>query len=174
MALTIPIKHRVLFVCMGNICRSPTAEAVFRKMVTESTLADRIEIDSAGTIGSHAGSKPDPRAIDIGAARGYELDNLRARQVTDADFASFDFVVAMDDRNVQHLNAKCPAELKHKIELLMAFAADAEAREVPDPYYGNTVDFEHALALIEQGCSGLLRHISGTLVAHPLTAGQGA
>src|SRR6185295_20147224 len=100
------------------ICRSPTAEAVFRRMVAESTLADRIEIDSAGTIGSHAGSKPDPRAIDLGAARGYELDGLRARQVAELDLEQFDQVIAMDARNVQHLNAICPAGLTHKIQLL--------------------------------------------------------
>ncbi len=167
MVFPFPVKYRVLFICMGNICRSPTAEAVFRKMVDDSPLAGTIEIDSAGTIGSHAGSKPDRRAIDLGAVHGYELDTLRARQVTDADFECFDHVIAMDGRNFKYLKAQCPAAMTHKIELLMAFAANDKVREVPDPYYGGAADFEHALALIEQGCAGLLRHISDAPDAQP-------
>jgi len=167
MPFSFSASHRVLFVCMGNICRSPTAEAVFRKLVAESPLAGKMEIDSAGTIGAHAGAKPDPRAIELGARRGYELERLRARQVAEADFARFDFVIAMDVQNVLHLRAVCPPEQAHKIELLMAFAPDAGTIDVPDPYYGSAADFEHALALIESGCKGLLRHITHPHVARP-------
>lgn len=159
-------------VCMGNICRSPTAEAVFRKLVNESHFADAIEIDSAGTIGSHTGSKPDPRAIELGAARGYELDLLRARQVTSADFDRFDYVVAMDAQNLRRLKEISPSESAHKIQLLMTFSPDAEAREVPDPYYGSAADFEHALALIEQGCAGLLLHIADAHTAQRASASK--
>ncbi len=158
---------QVLFVCMGNICRSPTAEAVFRKMVEESPLTAKMHIDSAGTVGAHAGAKPDPRAIEIGKARGYQLEKLRARQVTSADFSRFDLVIAMDSQNVQHLKAICPPTETHKIGLLMSFAPDAGSSEVPDPYYGGAADFEHALSLIERGCRGLLRRITHPHVAPP-------
>jgi protein-tyrosine phosphatase len=160
MPSSVPVNYRVLFVCMGNICRSPTAEAVFRKLVAESPLAGKMEIDSAGTIGFHAGAKPDRRAIAHGASRGYDLERLRARQVAEADFARFDYVIAMDTQNVLHLKAVCPPEQAHKIQLLMAYAPDVGNHEVPDPYYGSAADFEHALALIECGCKGLLRHIA--------------
>ena len=163
------VKKSILFVCMGNICRSPTAEAVFRKLVAESPIAGKMEIDSAGTTGAHAGARPDPRAIELGKSRGYELEKLRARQIADADFLRFDHVIAMDAQNVQHLKAVCPAEMVHKIELLMSFAPDAGSLEVPDPYYGSTADFVHALALIERGCKGLLRHIVHPHVARPRT-----
>ena len=150
---------KVLFVCMGNICRSPTAEAVFRKLVEESPLDGKMLIDSAGTIGAHAGAKPDPRAIEIGKGHGYQLEKLRARQVVPTDFSRFDFLIAMDLQNVQHLKAICPPEALYKIAMLMSFAPDAGSTEVPDPYYGGPADFEHALALIERGCRGLLRRI---------------
>ena len=167
MVFSFSTKHRVLFICMGNICRSPTAEAVFRKLVDESPLKGKMEIDSAGTIGAHAGAKPDPRAIELGTSRGYELEKLRARQVTEADFTRFDYVIAMDAQNVRHLREICPPEMAGKIELLMAYAPDAGSGEVPDPYYGSATDFEHALTLIEQGCHGLLRHITHPHVARP-------
>jgi len=160
-------KTRVLFVCMGNICRSPTAEGVFRKLVEDSPLAKKIEIDSAGTIGSHAGSKPDPRAIELAASRGYQLEKLRARQVIAADFERYDHIIAMDTQNLKQLREICPPELAEKVELLMDFAPHAGSREVPDPYYGSAADFEHALELIEQGCDGLLQHIVHPHVARP-------
>ena len=170
MPLPFSTKHRVLFVCMGNICRSPTAEAVFRKLVAESPLAGKIEIDSAGTISAHSGARPDPRAIELGAGRGYDLARIRARQVAEDDFGRFDHVIAMDFRNVQHLKGVCPPDHAHKIELLMAFSADAGTLEVPDPYYGSAGDFEHALTLIESGCRGLLQHITHPHVARPKSA----
>ncbi|MBL0122339.1 MAG: low molecular weight phosphotyrosine protein phosphatase [Betaproteobacteria bacterium] len=160
-------KTSVIFICMGNICRSPTAEGVFRKLVGESPLAGKMEIDSAGTLGAHAGAKPDPRAIALAASRGYELEKLRARQVAEADFLKFDYVIAMDVQNFRHLKAVCPPEQAHKIELLLGFSPDAGALEVPDPYYGSAADFEHALELIEHGCKGLLRHITHPHAARP-------
>ncbi|MEO8103270.1 MAG: low molecular weight protein-tyrosine-phosphatase [Betaproteobacteria bacterium] len=152
---------------MGNICRSPTAEAVFRKLVAESPLAGRMEIDSAGTIGAHAGARPDPRAVELGASRGYELEKIRARQIVLTDFDRFDYVIAMDEQNVRHLKSVCPPDSDHKIELLLAYSPDAGTLEVPDPYYGSAGDFEHALLLIERGCRGLLRHIIHPHVAKP-------
>ena len=134
------INHRVLFVCLGNICRSPTAEAVFRKLVEESPLAGKLEIDSAGTIGAHAGERPDHRSIEHGASRGYDLQPLRARQIAPADFERFDHVIAMDEKNIQHLKSLCPPENSHKIGLLLAFAPEAGTREVPDPYYGSAAE----------------------------------
>ncbi len=150
---------------MGNICRSPTAEAVFRKFAADSPLAGKIEIDSAGTIGAHAGARPDPRAIELGSTRGYELERIRARQIVAADFGRFDFVIAMDLQNLKHLKSMCPPELHHKVELLLAFSQDLGTLEVPDPYYGSAGDFQHALVLIERGCRGLLAHM-----VHPHTA----
>jgi protein-tyrosine phosphatase len=167
MEISASATPQILFICMGNICRSPTAEAVFRKLAGESPLAGKMHIDSAGTIGAHAGAKPDPRAIEIGNLRGYQLEKLRARQVTTADFSRFDLVIAMDLQNVQHLKAICPPAEMHKIILLMSFAPDAGSVEVPDPYYGGAADFEHALSLIERGCRGLLRRITHPHVAPP-------
>ena len=167
MALPFSTKHRVLFICMGNICRSPTAEAVFRKLAAESPLAGKIEIDSAGTIGAHTGAKPDPRAIELAAGRGYSLGRIRARQIAESDFERFDHVIAMDLQNMRRLKDICPPEQAHKVELLMAFSHDAGTLEVPDPYYGSTGDFEHALTLIERGCHGLLQHILHPHVARP-------
>src|SRR5690242_14371517 len=141
-------QHRVLFVCMGNICRSPTAEAVFRKLVDGSRMAGAVEIDSAGTAGYHIGAKPDPRAIAVGKAKGYELHALRARQVDAEDFDKYDILVAMDQTNIAHLKEICPPGLEHKLQLLMKFAPGKKGGEVPDPYYGSNADFEHALKLI--------------------------
>ena len=167
MPFSFLVNHRVLFVCMGNICRSPTAEAVLRKLVDESPLAGRMEIDSAGTIGAHAGARPDQRDSEHAARRGYDLDKIRARQIVAADFEKFDFVIAMDEQNARHLKLVCPPENSHKIELLLAYSPDTGADEIPDPYYGSAGDFEHALDLIERGCKGLLRHITHPHVARP-------
>ena len=112
---------KILFVCMGNICRSPTAEGVFRKLVIESGLSGKLEIDSAGTHGFHAGRPPDARATVLAAKRGYDLTALRAREVVASDFVRFDHVVAMDEENVRHLKAFCPEHLSGKIKLLLEF-----------------------------------------------------
>ena len=153
----------VLFVCMGNICRSPTAEGVFRKMVADSPLAGKINIDSAGTHGYHAGAPPDARAIEHAARRGYDLSALRCRQVNATDFERFDYILAADAMNVKQLKAMCPTRLAHKIEYLLDYGGEEEEFEVPDPYQGEAKDFELALDLIEEGCRGLLEYLTDQL-----------
>ena len=150
---------KVLFVCMGNICRSPTAEAVFRQMAEQRGLSEPLEIDSAGTHGYHVGRAPDSRAIAHAARRGYDLTGLRARAVAATDFEQFDCVIAMDDNNVAHLTAICPSHHAKKIQLLLDYARDGSPREVPDPYEGKAKDFELVLDLIEAGCHGLVEHL---------------
>ena len=153
----------VLFVCMGNICRSPTAEGVFRKMVADSPLAGKINIDSAGTHGYHVGAPPDARAIEHAAKRGYDLSALRCRQVNASDFERFDYILAADAMNVKQLKAMCPTRLAHKIEYLLDYGGEEEEFEVPDPYQGEARDFELALDLIEEGCRGLLEYLTDQL-----------
>ena len=147
---------KVLFVCLGNICRSPTAEAVLRKLAVEKGLSGRLEVDSAGTNGFHIGQSPDPRSIKFAAKRGIDLTPLRGRQIERADFDRFDYVIAMDDENVRQLTALCPASMQGKISLLLEYADRCNYREVPDPYYGGAREFELVLDLIESGCRGLL------------------
>ncbi len=154
---------KVLFVCMGNICRSPTAEAVLRKMVESSDLAGKVDIDSAGTHGYHEGAPPDPRSIAHAAKRGYDLTPLRARAVSPSDFERFDYVIAMDEQNRRHLQAMCPTRLQNKIELLLDYGGEADEFEVPDPYSGVPKDFEAVLDLIEAGCEGLCEHLQDQL-----------
>jgi protein-tyrosine phosphatase len=150
---------KVLFVCMGNICRSPTAEAVFRKLAKQHGLSAPLEIDSAGTHGYHIGRAPDSRAIEHAAHRGYDLSKLRARAVVAADFDEFDYVIAMDDDNVAQLMKICPSHHVKKIQLMLDYAGGGGPREVPDPYQGKARDFELVLDLVEQGCRGLVEHI---------------
>jgi protein-tyrosine phosphatase len=151
---------KILFVCTANICRSPTAEGVFRKLVAGSPLAGRIEMDSAGTHDYHVGEKPDPRAIKHAALRGYDLSDLLARQISSSDLEYFDYVLAMDTANFRQLKAMCPTRLAQKIELLMDYGGRSDEHEVPDPYGGKPSDFEHALDLIEDGCRGLLAYLT--------------
>ena len=150
---------KVLFVCMGNICRSPTAEGVFRKLAHKSGLSGELEIDSAGTHGFHVGRPPDARAVTHAARRGIDLTALRAREVVPGDFIHFDYVIAMDHSNVEYLKEFCPAHLAGKIELLLSYAGDGASRDVPDPYQGKAKDFELVLDLVEQGCQGLIDHL---------------
>ncbi len=150
---------KVLFVCTANICRSPTAEGVFRKLVESSSLAGSIEIDSAGTHGYYVDEKPDPRAIRHASLRGYELEHLRARQVSTYDLEHFDHVLAMDKANIRHLKAMTPTRLAHKIELLLDYGSHHDQHEVPDPFQGKPRDFEIALDLIEDACNGLLTYL---------------
>ena len=150
---------KVLFVCTGNICRSPTAEGVFRKIASEIGLSGQLEIDSAGTHGFHVGRPTDARSVEHAARRGVDLSACRAREVVPGDFEHFDHVIAMDDSNVQHLKAFCPDHLLGKIELLLTYAGPGKEREVPDPYQGKAKDFERVLDLIEQGCQGLADHL---------------
>jgi protein-tyrosine phosphatase len=152
-------EYKVLMVCMGNICRSPTAEAVFRRLVAESELSDVVHIDSAGTLDHHAGSPPDHRAQQHARQRGYDLSGLRARQVTRHDFDRFDLLLAMDWQNHEELIAQCPLEHRHKVRRLMEFAPVGGLDEVPDPYYGGAAGFERVLDQVEEACRGLLVYV---------------
>ncbi|MCX8099008.1 MAG: low molecular weight phosphotyrosine protein phosphatase [Casimicrobiaceae bacterium] len=159
----------ILFVCMGNICRSPTAEAVFRAKVEASPWKEQITIDSAGThaaVYGHVGQPPDPRAVRHARARGYDLLKIRARAIEASDFEHFDLLLAMDDFNRRTLLAAAPRERHDRIRLLLEFAGDeriCRLREVPDPYYGAGADFEHALDLIESASDGLLMWVGQRL-----------
>ena len=148
----------VLFVCMGNICRSPTAEGVFRHVVARSGLADRVRVDSAGTHGYHVGEPPDRRALEAAARRGYSLDQLRARRFDVADFTGFDYVVAMDRENLAYLEGLAGPEHRHRLSLFLAHAEGIGA-EVPDPYYGGAAGFERVLDLVEEASHALLAAI---------------
>ena len=144
---------RVLFVCLGNICRSPTAEAMLRRHVRDAGLAHRVEIDSAGTLDYHAGAPPDHRAIAHGERRGLSLRDLRARQVCAADFDRFDVVFAMDASNLAELERLRPPGARAQLALLMDCAPEAGVREVPDPYSGSARDFERVLDLVDLACA---------------------
>jgi protein-tyrosine phosphatase len=146
---------RVLFVCMGNICRSPTAEGVFRHYLRTQAPDLHVEIDSAGTHDYHVGEPPDPRTVRAAAKRGVDLSSLRARQVQDADFERFDLILAMDHLNHATLLERCASRQHARIHLLLEFAADAGRQDVPDPYYGGASDFEVVLDLVEQASVGL-------------------
>lgn len=154
----------VLFVCMGNICRSPTAEGVFRLKLRQAGLHTRVRVDSAGTGGWHAGEPPDPRAVRVAEARGYDLAPLRARQVQAEDFARHRWVLAMDEDNLSWLRGKAPADAPAELGLLMAHAQrHRDVREVPDPYYGAQAGFERVLDLVEDACDGLLARLQAEL-----------
>jgi protein-tyrosine phosphatase len=155
---------RVLFICMGNICRSPTAEGVFKRYVREAGLEHAIWSDSAGTHDYHIGEPPDRRAREAARRRGYDLEDLRARRVAIVDFADFDLLLAMDQQNVQMLERLCPEEHRHKLRLFLDFGRQPHVREVPDPYYGGVRGFETVLDLIEDAAQGLLRHIQTELL----------
>mgnify|MGYP001816437879 FL=1 len=150
---------KVLFVCMGNICRSPTAHGVFRNIVQDSDLQDLIEIDSAGTHAYHVGKAPDKRAQATANSRGIDLSDLRARQVSDEDFAYYDYVIAMDQENYILLSQRCPDPHLDKIHMFMDFAPEMRTREVPDPYYGGPQGFERVFDLVDAAARGLLADI---------------
>ncbi|MCP4864958.1 MAG: low molecular weight phosphotyrosine protein phosphatase [Alteromonadaceae bacterium TMED7] len=144
----------VLFVCLGNICRSPTAEAVFRHKADEAGL--KLTIDSAGTHGYHTGSPPDKRSQAAGQERGYSFKGLKCRRVSDTDFETFDLILAMDQSNLENLREMSDPEHHHKIRLMLDFAG-YENEEVPDPYYGGKKGFELVLGLIEEASDGLIK-----------------
>jgi protein-tyrosine phosphatase len=148
-------KVSVLFVCMGNICRSPTAEGVFRHYVSEAGLAELIEIDSAGTHAYHVGEPPDKRAQQAAARRGFSLEDIRARRVAPEDFERFHHIIAMDQDNLVMLQEQAEAGQREKIRLFLEFASGPET-EVPDPYYGGATGFERVLDLVEDASRGLL------------------
>jgi protein-tyrosine phosphatase len=159
--------YRVLFVCTGNICRSPTAEGVFRHLVAEAGLADRIDVDSAGTHGYHIGEPPDPRAVAAAARRGIDIAGQRARRVRPEDFERFDLVLAMDQGHLRHLRALRRAEHRAEIRLLLDYhrppGGNPLLRDVPDPYYGGEEGFDDVLDLIEAASRGLLDSLSARL-----------
>jgi len=152
-------KINVLFVCTGNICRSPTAEAVFRHYVTEAGLDQHIHVDSAGTHSYHVGDPVDARSQRHAAKRGYYLGGLRARRVERTDFVRFDYLLAMDENNLSLLARDCPQEHATKLSLFMRYGMGGEAIAIPDPYYGGPQGFERVLDMVEDAAQGLLRHI---------------
>jgi protein-tyrosine phosphatase len=152
-------KIRILFVCMGNICRSPTAQGVFSALVRREGLADWIAVDSAGTHDYHMGKMPDERARGAALRRGIDISGQRARIVTEDDFYTHDYILAMDYANAADLMAMCPPEHADKVGLFLSYAPGGGQAEVPDPYYGGPTGFERVLDLIEQGAEGLLADI---------------
>lgn len=150
---------KVLFVCLGNICRSPTAEAVMRGIAAREAPELDLIVDSAGTANYHPGSPPDWRSQAAARKRAYDLSVLRARQVRAQDFADFDLILAMDRANLQDLQARAPRDARARIELFLDYAPDQQVREVPDPYYGGSSGFEDVLDLIEAASRGLLRRL---------------
>lgn len=147
---------KVLVVCMGNICRSPTGEAVLRAKAKE--LGVNVEIDSAGTIGYHAGNSPDSRSMQVGKQRGYSFKGIRSRQVTVADFSDFDLVLAADKANMADLLDICPVEYRYKVSLFLSHS-DSNYDEIPDPYYGGDDGFELVLDLIEEASVAILNKL---------------
>ncbi|MDX1489870.1 MAG: low molecular weight protein-tyrosine-phosphatase [Pseudohongiellaceae bacterium] len=149
---------KVLMVCLGNICRSPTAHGVFQSRVIAAGLENIIEVDSAGTADYHVGSKPDSRSMAVALKNNYDLSAQRARQVCQQDFEQFDYVLAMDRQNLADLRSQCPSAHRSKLFLFLDFGS-SKIKEVPDPYYGGDQGFEKVLALVEDAADGLLAHI---------------
>jgi len=152
-----PIK--VLFVCLGNICRSPTAHALFQAKVNEAKLSHIIEVDSAGTADWHTGLPPDERSQQVALAHGYDMSQLTARAVVEQDFHIFDYILAMDESNLIHLTSMRPVEYQGVLGLFLEEAGVNTSKEVPDPYYGDDSHFQHAIDLVKQGAEGLLERI---------------
>lgn len=152
-------KINVLFVCMGNICRSPTAEGVFNKLVRDEGVLSAFNIDSAGTHAYHVGEQPDHRAQQEALARGIDLSRQRARKVVMGDFEDFDYLLAMDDENYSVLMNACPEQYAHKIQYFLDYAPHVNIREVPDPYYGGKYGFEKVLNLVEEASLGFLNFL---------------
>jgi protein-tyrosine phosphatase len=156
-------KTAVLFVCTGNICRSPTAESVFRALVAREKLKTHIRVDSAGTHDYQIGQRPDPRAIGAARRRGYKLGSHLARQVQVEDFHRFDWILAMDRQNLALLQSLQPGDYVGRLALFLDFAPDPGLREIPDPYYGVADDFERVLDLVERGAASLLEAVRAQL-----------
>lgn len=149
-------KIRVLFICMGNICRSPTAEGVFSALIQRKGVANRFFVDSAGTHAFHDGDAPDLRAQKAAKERGVDLSKIRGRKFVMGDFEDFDFLLAMDEDNYRNLMDFCPEEYQDKIKYFLDYAPDLETREVPDPYYGGKFGFERVLNMVEEASFGFL------------------
>ena len=154
---------KVLFVCLGNICRSPTAEGVFTGLINREGLSDVVSIDSAGTGAWHVGDQPDRRAQVAAKTRGYDLSTQRARQIKQTDFWDFDYVIAMDSQNHSDLSMMAPTSVQDRIHMFLSFAAEKGIRDVPDPYYGGADGFDHVLDLVEAASLGLLQDIQKRL-----------
>ena len=152
---------KVLFVCLGNICRSPTAEAVLRDLLAREAPDLEVEIDSAGIGSWHIGEPPDERALAAARRRGLDMSRLRARQIASEDYARFDFILAMDRANLADLRQRVPARYRERVRLFLEFAPELGVDDVPDPYYGGEAGFEEVLDLAEQAARGLLSHIRG-------------
>lgn len=150
---------RVLFVCLGNICRSPTAHGVFQALLERDRLGHRISVDSCGTAAWHTGKAPDARSTAAARTRGYELSMLRARQLQWHDFFEFDYMLAMDAQNLDDMRRQAPLDYAGHMGLLLDFADAGGGRDVPDPYHGGGAGFEQVLDLVEAACEGLLREI---------------
>jgi protein-tyrosine phosphatase len=150
---------KILFVCLGNICRSPTAEAVVRTLAARELPELELEVDSAGTAGYHIGEPPDPRMRAAAARRGYDLTALRARIVEPSDFTRFDLILAMDRENLAVLRRRAPEETRERVRLFLEFAPHGELQDVPDPYYGGPKGFEEVLDLVEAAARGLLNDL---------------
>ncbi len=153
----------VLFICMGNICRSPTAHGVFRERVRRAGLEHRVQVESAGTHNYHPGDPPDRRSQRAAAIRGYDLSDLRARQIRADDFERHQLLLAMDWDNLALTEERCPAPQRRKLRRLTEFCRRHDATVVPDPYYGGDAGFMHVLDLIEDACDGLLAHVQQLL-----------
>ena len=151
--------YSVLFVCMGNICRSPTAHGIFRQKVIAHCLTDFVRVDSAGTHNYHPGDPPDKRSQSHAAARGYDIADLRARQIQDTDFEDHDLILAMDWNNLALLQEICPSQHQTKVRRFTEFCLQSDSPVVPDPYFGGVDGFEQVLDLVEDASEGLLRHV---------------
>ena len=161
----------VTFICMGNICRSPTAHGVFQRRVSDAGLARQVRVDSAGTHDLHRGEGPDLRAQRHARQRGYDLSRLRARPLATTDFERTDLLLAMDWDNLRAADERCPPEHRHKLRRLTEFCLRHRAEVVPDPYYGGAAAFEHVLDLIEDACDGLLDHVRQEVALHSSSGG---
>ncbi len=152
-------KCAVLFVCLGNICRSPVAQGVFAQKLGQAGLADQVEVDSAGTAAWHVGKAPDSRMVQAAGERGYDLSYLRARQAVVEDFDKFDHILAMDQENYEDLCHIRPQEAQAKLALFLDYASGVEETEVPDPYYGGQKGFHHVIDLVEAASDGLIESL---------------
>ncbi len=152
---------KVMFVCMGNICRSPTAHGVFRQLVEDEGYAEHIYIESSGTHAYHVGEPPDHRAQQTAQQRGLDLSDLRAQRIQKKDFETFDYILPMDQDNFEILIDSSPPEYQEKIRMFLSYAPELSRREVPDPYYGGPGGFEQVLDMVEAGSRGLLDDIIG-------------
>jgi len=153
------VKVNVLFVCLGNICRSPTAHGVFLSKLEEARLGDVVNVDSCGTAAWHIGKSPDSRSTAAAARRGYDLSSLRARQLEQSDFDTFDYILVMDKENLANAKQLAPSGHKAYLDLFLAFNKLDDACEVPDPYYGGEAGFNYVLDLVESACDGLIEYI---------------